>query len=39
MSKYQIVKQYEQTLMDIEDILGSGVTTDAQLTDLGYRIF
>ena len=35
MSKYQILKKYEQTLMDVEDILGASVTTDAQLTDLG----
>ena len=39
MSKYQILKQYEQTLMDVEDILGASVTTDSQLTDLGYIIF
>ena len=39
MSKYKILKDYETSLMDVEDILGSGVTTDAQLTDLGYRIF
>ena len=39
MSKYKILKDYEITLMDVEDILGSGVTTHAQLTDLGYRIF
>ena len=39
MNKYQILKQYEQTLMHIEDILGASVTTDSQLTDLGYKIF
>ena len=39
MSKYQILKQYEQVLMDIEDILGSGVTTNDQLDKLGYSIF
>ena len=39
MSKYQILKQYEQTLMDIEDILGASVTTDSQITYLGYKIF
>ena len=38
MSKYQILKQYEQILRDVEDILGSCVTTYAQLTDLGNRI-
>ena len=39
MSKYQILKQYEQILRNVEDILGSTVTTDAQLTALGYSIF
>ena len=34
-----MLKQYEQTLMDIEDILGSGVTTNDQLDKLGYSIF
>ena len=39
MSKYQILKDYEQVLMDVEDILGSGVTTNDQLDKLGYSIF
>ena len=39
MSKYIVLKNYEQTLMGIEDILGASVTTDSQLTDLGYKIF
>ena len=39
MSKYQILKQYEQVLMDVEDILGSTVTTNDQLGKLGYSIF
>ena len=39
MSKYQILKDYENVLRDEEDVLGASVTTDAQLTDLGYRIF
>ena len=39
MSKYKILKDYEQVLMDVEDILGASVTTDSQLTDLGYKIF
>ena len=39
MSKYQILKDYENVLRDVEDVLGASVTTDAQLTDLGYRIF
>ena len=39
MSKYQIFKKYEQILRDVDDILGASVTTDSQLTDLGYKIF
>ena len=39
MSKYQILKQYEQVLRDIEDILGSGVTTNDQLDKIGYSVF
>ena len=39
MSKYQILKDYEQTLMRIEDILGSGVTNNLQLTKLGHELF
>ena len=39
MSKYQKFKQYEQVLMDVEDILGSTVTTNDQLDKLGYSIF
>ena len=39
MSKYQILKDYEQVLMDVEDVLGSGVTTNDQLDKLGYSIF
>ena len=39
MSKYQILKKYEQILRDVEDILGASVTTDSQLTDLGYKFF
>ena len=35
MSKYTILKDYAQTLIDDEDILGASVTTDAQLKDLG----
>ena len=38
MSKYQILKDYEQVLMDVEDVLGSGVTTNDQLDKLGYSI-
>ena len=38
MSKYSILKNYEQILMMIEDILGSGVTTNVQLTKLGRMI-
>jgi len=39
MSKYQILKQYEQILRDVEDILGASVTTNDQLDKLGYSIF
>ena len=39
MTKYKILKNYESVLRDVEDVLGSGVTTDSQLTDLGYKIF
>ena len=39
MSKYQILKQYEQTLMMVEDILGNAVTTNTQLDKLGFLIF
>ena len=39
MSKYQILKQYEQILRNVEDILGSTVTTNDQLDKLGYSIF
>lgn len=39
MSKYKILKDYEQVLMHIEDILGSGVTTDEKLTKLGKSLF
>ncbi len=39
MSKYQILKDYEQILMLIEDILGPGVTNIEQLTLLGVQIF
>ena len=39
MSKYQILKYYEQSLVMIEDILGSGVTNNLQLNKLGYELF
>ena len=39
MSKYQILKKYEQILRDVEDILGASVTTNDQLDKLGYSIF
>ena len=37
-TKYSILKQYEQILMTVENILGSGVTTNIQLTKLGKLI-
>ena len=39
MTKYKILKDYESVLRDVEDVLGSGVTTNDQLDNLGYRIF
>ena len=39
MSKYQILKYYEQSLVMIEDILGSGVTNNLQLNKLGHELF
>ena len=39
MSKYKILKDYECALRDVEDVLGSGVTTNDQLDKLGYSIF
>ena len=39
MSRYYILKYYEQALVKIEDILGSGVTNNLQLTKLGHELF
>ena len=39
MTKYQIIKDYEQILMHVEDILGSGITDNIQLTNLGRQMF
>ena len=39
MTKYQILKDYESVLRDVEDVLGSTVTTNDQLDKLGYSIF
>ena len=39
MTKYKILKHYESVLRDVEDVLGSGVTTNDQLDKLGYSIF
>ena len=39
MSKYRKLKNYEQVLMDVEDILGSGVTTNDQLDKIGNSVF
>ena len=38
MSKYKILKDYEQILMIIEDVLGAGVTNNIQLTTLAIQI-
>ena len=37
-NKYTILHDYEQILMNLEDILGSGVTTNTQLSKLSYKI-
>ena len=39
MSNYRILKFYEQTLMKIEDIIGSGITNNILLDKLGYATF
>ena len=39
MSNYRILKTYDHTLMMVEDVLGSGVTTNTQLDKLGYMVF
>ena len=39
MSKYEILKEYEQVLMKIEDILGSGITSNLQVDRLGFQLF
>ena len=38
-SKYTILKNYEQILMMIEDILGDGETDNVQLYNLGKCLF
>ena len=39
MTKYKILKDYESVLRDVEDVLGSTVTTNDQLDKFGYSIF
>ena len=39
MTKFQILQDFEHTLMLIEDVLGTGVTTNTQLLKLGKQIF
>ena len=39
MSKYKILKEYEQVLMTLENIIGSGSTDNEQLDKLGSYIF
>ena len=39
MSKYKILREYENSLMHIEDIIGPNETTNIQLDILGKRIF
>ena len=39
MSKYRIIKDYEQALMLIQDIIGANITNNEQLTRLGNLLF
>lgn len=39
MNKYPILKQYNENLMYIEDLLGSGITNNIQLDKLGNYLF
>ena len=39
MSKFEILKEYEDNLMLIEDILGAGVTNNIQLDKVGTYLF
>lgn len=39
MSKYQIQKDYNNALMHTEDVLGAGVTNNAQLDKLCFSLF
>ncbi len=39
MSRYSILKTYEQTLMKVQDVLGSGITNNLQLDKLGFSVF
>ena len=39
MSKYQILKEYNINLMNVMNILGSGVTNNIQLDKLGKYLF
>ena len=39
MTKYQILKEYELNLMNINDIIGNGSTDNIQLNKLGKFLF
>ena len=39
INKYKIMKEYHQNLMYIQDILGDGATTDAELNKHCKTIF
>ena len=39
MSNFEILKEYEENLMMVEDIIGSGVTNNHQLDKLGMYLF
>ena len=39
MSKYEVLKFYEKSLMYVQDILGDRVTNNVQLDNLCYKLF
>ena len=39
MSKFEILNFYEQSLMHIQDIIGSKITNNQQLEKLGLHLF
>ena len=39
MNKYKILKEYEQTLMMIEDVIGASTTNNFELMRIGKLLF